>query len=151
MLLEHIYGLQYLLICMTIPLLPVAQMVKKICLQGSRPRFNPWVRKIPWRREWLLIPVFLPGDSRGQRSLAGYRPWGRRVRYSWATNIFTFYCLLQGLLHSLLQCILFYSITVSKELKVNYIATIYKDNVTGKQAKRTGKRSGEKWGKCNWT
>ena len=37
----------------------------------------------------------------------------------------------------LLQYILFYSITVSKELNVNYIATIYKDNITGKQAKRT--------------
>ena len=33
--------------------------------------------KIPWRREWLLAPVFLPGESHGQRSLAGYSPWGR--------------------------------------------------------------------------
>ena len=34
-------------------------------------RFNPWVRKIPWRRAWLPTPVFLPGKSHGQRSLAG--------------------------------------------------------------------------------
>ena len=34
--------------------------------------FNPWVRKIPWRRQWLPTPVFLPGESHGQRSLAGY-------------------------------------------------------------------------------
>ena len=34
--------------------------------------------KIPWRRERLPIPVFLPGDLYGQRSLAGYSPWGRK-------------------------------------------------------------------------
>jgi len=34
------------------------------------------VRKIPWRREWLLTPVFLPGKSHRQRSLEGYSPWG---------------------------------------------------------------------------
>ena len=32
--------------------------------------------KIPWRREWQPAPVFLPGESHGQRSLAGYSPWG---------------------------------------------------------------------------
>ena len=32
--------------------------------------------KIPWRREWLPTPVFLPGESHGQRSLAGCRPRG---------------------------------------------------------------------------
>ena len=41
-------------------------------LQCRRPGFNPWVRKIPWRREWLLTPVFFPGESHGQRSLVGY-------------------------------------------------------------------------------
>ena len=34
-----------------------------------RPRFNPWVRKIPWRRKWHSTPVFLPGELHGQRSL----------------------------------------------------------------------------------
>ena len=38
--------------------------------------FNPRVRKIPWRRKWQHTPVFLPGKSHGQRSLAGYSPWG---------------------------------------------------------------------------
>ena len=32
--------------------------------------------KIPWRRKWQLTPVFLPGEPHGQRSLAGYSPWG---------------------------------------------------------------------------
>ena len=43
-----------------------------------RRRFNPWVGKIPWRRRWQSTPVFLPGKSHGQRSLAGYSPWGRK-------------------------------------------------------------------------
>ena len=36
----------------------------------------PWVEKIPWRREWLPTPLFLPEEFHGQRSLAGYSPWG---------------------------------------------------------------------------
>ena len=39
------------------------------------PGFDPWVRKIPWRRKWLPIPVFLPGKFHGQGSLEGYSPW----------------------------------------------------------------------------
>jgi len=35
-------------------------------------RFDSWVRKIPWRKEWLTTPVFLPGEFHGQRSLVGY-------------------------------------------------------------------------------
>jgi len=35
-------------------------------------RFNPWVKKILWRREWLPTPVFLPGEFHRLRSLAGY-------------------------------------------------------------------------------
>ena len=35
-------------------------------------RFDPWVGKIPWRRAWQPIPVFLPGESHGQRSVVGY-------------------------------------------------------------------------------
>jgi len=49
----------------------LAQTVNN-CLQCRRPWFNPWVRKIPWRREWLPTPVFLPGEFHGQKSLAGY-------------------------------------------------------------------------------
>ena len=54
----------------------VAQTVK--CLQCRRPRFNPWVGKIPWRRKWQPTPVILPGKSHGQRSLVGYSPWGHK-------------------------------------------------------------------------
>ena len=39
-----------------------------------RQGFDPWVGKVPWRRAWQPTPVFLPGESHGQRSLAGYGP-----------------------------------------------------------------------------
>ena len=56
------------------------------CLNGERIHLpvqemkammvDPWVGKIPWRRKWQPTPVFLPGESHGQRSLVGYSPWG---------------------------------------------------------------------------
>ena len=48
------------------------------CLQWGRPWFDPWVGKIPWRRKWQPTPVSLPGKFHGQRSLAGYSPWGHK-------------------------------------------------------------------------
>ena len=45
---------------------------------------DPWVRNILWRRKWQPTPVFLPGESQGQRNLAGYSPWGHRVRHDWS-------------------------------------------------------------------
>ena len=49
---------------------------ERICLQCRRPGFNPWVGKAHGRREWLPTPIFLAGESHGQRSLVGYSPWG---------------------------------------------------------------------------
>ena len=46
------------------------------CRRSRRHDFNPWVGKIPWRRKWQPIPVFLPGKFHGQRSLQGYSPRG---------------------------------------------------------------------------
>ena len=40
----------------------------------KRRMFKPWARKMPWRRAWQPAPAFLPGESQGQRSLAGYSP-----------------------------------------------------------------------------
>ena len=40
--------------------------------------FDHWVGKIPWSRAWQPTPVFLPGESHEQRSLAGYSPWGHK-------------------------------------------------------------------------
>jgi len=51
---------------------------RKISLQYRR----PWVWFLgwedPWRREWLPIPVYFPGELYGERSLAGYSPWGQK-------------------------------------------------------------------------
>ena len=44
--------------------------------QCRKRRFDPWLRKIPWRRKWQPTPVFLPGKLHGQGSLVGYGPWG---------------------------------------------------------------------------
>ena len=41
---------------------------KESAFNAGDPGFNPWVRKIPWRREWQLTQAFLPGESHGQRS-----------------------------------------------------------------------------------
>ena len=51
---------------------------KASACQCRRHRFNPWVRKVPWRRKWQTTPGFLPGKSHGQRNLAGCSPWGHK-------------------------------------------------------------------------
>jgi len=40
----------------------------------KRQGFDPWVRKIPWRRAWQPTPVFSSGELHGERSLVGYSP-----------------------------------------------------------------------------
>ena len=63
---------------------------KEPACQFRKPKrlgFDPWVRKIPWRRKWQPTPAFVPGDSHGQRSLVGQNPWGRRVRHDWAPKL----------------------------------------------------------------
>ena len=53
---------------------PLVTQTVRICPQCRRLWFNPFVRKIPWRRKWLLTTVFLPGESHRQ-TLVGYSPW----------------------------------------------------------------------------
>ena len=48
------------------------------CRRRKRRGFDPWVRKIPWSKGWQPTPVLLPGQSHGQRSLAGHCPWCRK-------------------------------------------------------------------------
>ena len=60
---------------------------KESACQCRRLKFEPWVRKIPWRRKWQPTPVFLPGKSHGEKSLVGYSPCGhKRVRHDLATK-----------------------------------------------------------------
>ena len=58
-------------------LLPRCLSDKEFAFQCRRCGFDPWVKKIPWRK-WQPTPVFLPGKSHEQRNLAGYSPQGHR-------------------------------------------------------------------------
>ena len=59
---------------------------ESVC-QCRKWRYCPLVGKIPCRRKWQPSPVFLPGESHGQKSLAGCSPWGhKRARHDLATK-----------------------------------------------------------------
>ena len=68
------FGFLCLLFLCLFWLLPWWLRWQSICLQCGRPRFDPWVGKILWRRKWQPTPVLLPGKSHGQRSIVGYSP-----------------------------------------------------------------------------
>ena len=70
----------------------VAQWVKNP-LQRRRYGFDPWVKMIPWRRAQQPTPVFLPGESHGQRSLAGCSPWGHKDLYIIEVTEHVFTCI----------------------------------------------------------
>ena len=65
----------------------------KICLLMQRYKrrgSNPCVGKIPWRRAWQPIPVFLPGESPWAEELSGLQSIGlQRVRHNWSDLAFT--------------------------------------------------------------
>ena len=58
----------------------VALVAKNLAASAGIMRldFDPWVKKTPCSRKWQATPVFLPGESQGQRSLVGYSPWGHK-------------------------------------------------------------------------
>ena len=59
---------------------PGGSAVKKLPPRAGDTGSIPGSGKIPWRRKWHPTPVFFPGKSHGQRSLAGYSPWGHKSR-----------------------------------------------------------------------
>ena len=70
---------------------PVVQQVKSppAVQEPQRHRFDPWGRKIPWKRKRQPAPAFLPRASQGQRSLAGHSPWGHRVGHDGVSMLLT--------------------------------------------------------------
>ena len=96
---------------------------------AMRCRFDPWVRKIPWRRAWQPTPVFLPGESHGQRSLAGYSPWGHTESdmtqrlssssSSYRTSILG-HCHLTTVLLSLLPILLFFFFNITVNVLIYF-------------------------------
>ena len=82
---KSVYSLKY--ICDPNATLPWWLRGKESACQCRRWGLDLWVRKIPWKRKWHPTPVFLPGKSHGQWSLAGYSPWGhKRIRHDLATK-----------------------------------------------------------------
>ena len=69
--------------------------------ETQRREINPWVRKIPWSREWKPTPVFLPEKSHGQRSLAGSSPWScKESEMTEHTHTHIFYLYIYSSVHS---------------------------------------------------
>ena len=67
--------------------IPDGLVCKESAYQSRRHKghgFDPWVRKIPWRRAWQTTPIFLPIVSHGQKSLVGHSPWFQKVRDYWS-------------------------------------------------------------------
>ena len=86
---------------------------KESSCQCRRRGFHPWIGKILWRSKWQPTPVFLPGKSHGQRSLAGYSPWGhKRVRHNLMTNQ------QQQMLHCIYVINLFLSISLLMDIRL---------------------------------
>ena len=61
---------------------PHSSLSKESACNAGNPGLilDSWLGKTPWRRNWPHTPVFLLEESHGQRSLAGYSPWGRKSR-----------------------------------------------------------------------
>ena len=57
---------------------PGGSTSNKHTCQCRRHKFDPWIRKIHWRRKWQSTPVFLPGKFHGHRSLVDFSPWGHK-------------------------------------------------------------------------
>ena len=57
---------------------PGGSVGKESACKCRRPGSDSWVGKISWRGKWQPTPAFLPGESHGQRSLAGYSPWSHK-------------------------------------------------------------------------
>ena len=58
--------------------MPDSSIGKESACNSERSGLDSWVGKVLWRRERLPTPAFLPGGFHGQRSLAGYSPWGTK-------------------------------------------------------------------------
>ena len=74
--------------------------------QCGRPGFDPWVGKIPWRKNLQPTPLFLPRESCGQRSLAGYSPQDRKESELTVSSVFQLCLTLRnnGLKHARFPC-----------------------------------------------
>ena len=56
------------------------------CRRCRKGGFDPYIKKIPWRKKWQPTPVFLPEKLHGQRSLAGYLAHGFTKSRTWLSD-----------------------------------------------------------------
>ena len=118
----------------------MAQRVEESTCHCRRCKFNPWVRKIPWRRKWQPTPEFLPGKSHGQRNLAGYSPWGHkeldmteqkdRERFS---SVYLFPSLLPPDVNPARECILFAAEMHDQQKEVHKVKRGFPGGSDGKE------------------
>ena len=87
----------------------VVLVVKNPPANYKRHSFKPWVGQISWRRNWQPTPVFLPGESHGQRSLAGYSPQGRKE-----SDMTKYACTTTGIKLEFVFCCFDRAVTTSK-------------------------------------
>ena len=110
----------------------VAQTLVRNLLHCRGPGFNLWVRKIPWRKEQLLTPVFLPGESHGQRSLMGYSPCGHKEpdkteQLNTHILLYIFYCII--FIHLLMDTGCFYFLVIINNAKMNTVNILKMTNI----------------------
>ena len=87
-----ICGFFFLVVNITVLRLPLYLSGKESvcqCRRCKRHVFDPWIKMIPWRRKCQPAPVFLPGESHGQRSLVGYSPGGHKSQTHLSTYMHT--------------------------------------------------------------
>ena len=98
----------------------------KASLQCRRLGLDPWVGKIPWRRQWHPTPVLLPGKSHGRRNLVGYSPWGRKE-----SNTTSLSLSMQYLAHHITPLIVVFSIFLYFGFSMSILTFIIPHTVLG--------------------
>ena len=95
---------------------------KESACQCRRCGFNPWVRKMPWRKKWQPTPVFLPRKPHGEKNLAGYSPWDHKesdTTYQLSTHLHNVFAFLSYWMSTLLKHWGFPGASDSKESTCN--------------------------------
>ena len=91
-------------------------------------------RKTPWRRKWQPMPVFLPGESHGQRSLMGYiqSMGSQRIRHNWTSKYLCLARCQETMICIMDMVLAFRELTIERQTQVNQITTwICHDNQGG--------------------
>ena len=93
-------------------------------MQCRRPGFNPWVRRIPWRRKLQPTPVFLPGESHVQRSMVGYSSWGHKESDSTEQPVLLSYSIISSYkIMAIISCLIQYILAAYLFNTLEFVST----------------------------